>query len=305
MVEIENQYHLSNLIGIRWEIFKEILNNSDKEYQVFTITQKNKKKREIYAPSDELRLCQKFIKEYILEKIPTSQFCTGFKQEQSIKTNAERHLGCNYLLNMDIQNFFSSIKEKRVFGCLKKNTEYSNEVLMCLTELCCYNGFLPQGACTSPDLSNIIAYDLDIRLSKMSDRFHFVYSRYADDLTFSSKEYISKNAYHDIIQLIQNEGFKVNYKKTRFASKDQRMEVTGLLINTGTVKISRTYKKELEQELYYVKKFGLQNHRERKGFKNLYYQDHVLGKILFVYSIEPDASKKIFQMYSEIDWDSM
>lgn len=301
---IMNTYHLSNILGIKWSKFKYIINNSEEMYYDFFISKKAGGKRKISMPNKELLTIQKRIQEKILNNIQIHQNAYGFVKCKSIKENAQIHLNKEMLLNIDLKDFFPSINRGRVFYIFKNLCNYDNDVSYCLTNLTTYKNCIPQGAPTSPTLSNIVAFMMDIRLTKIAERFNINYTRYADDITFSGKkENINDSLLKIVKQIIEDCGFRLNEQKTRFASSATRQEVTGLIVNNEEISVPNNYVKEIRQELYYIKKFGLKSHRDKVGFRNKYYKDHLLGKILFVKQINCCKGEKLLEEFNSINWE--
>ena len=300
---IMNTYHLSNILGIKWKNFKNIISNSDKLYYDFKISKKAGGKRTISMPNKELLIVQKKIQEKILNNITIHDNAYGFVKNRSIIDNAKKHLNKQMILNIDLKDFFPSIHRGRVFYIFKNICKYDNDTSYCLTKLTTYKNSVPQGAPTSPSISNIVAFMLDVRLSKIADKFNINYTRYADDITFSGKQESINNSLLKIVnEIIEECGFNINKKKTRFASYAGRQEVTGLIVNNNKISIPIDYIKKIRQELYYVKKYGLKEHREKVGFKNKYYKDHILGKILFVKQVDSVKGEKLLKEFTEINW---
>lgn len=300
---IMNTYHLSNILGIKWKDLKNIINNSDKLYYNFSISKKSGGKRIISMPNKELLIVQKKIQEKILDNVIIHKNAFGFVKNKSIIDNAKMHLNKEMILNMDLKDFFPSIHRGRVFYIFKNICNYDNNTSYCLTKLTTYKNSIPQGAPTSPVISNIVAFMLDVRLSKIADKFNINYTRYADDITFSgNKENINKSLLKIVNDIIEECGFNVNQKKTRFASYAGRQEVTGLIVNNKEISVPSDYIKKIRQELYYVKKYGLKGHREKVGFTNKYFKDHMLGKILFVNQIDRQKGKKLLNEFNKINW---
>ena len=295
---IMNTYHLSNILGIKWKNLKNIINNSEKLYYNFNISKKSGGKRTISMPNKELLIVQKKIQEEILDNVTIHDNAYGFVKNKSIVDNAKKHLNKEMILNIDLKDFFPSIHKGRVFYIFKNICNYDNDTSYCLTKLTTYKNSIPQGAPTSPVISNIVAFMLDVRISKITDKFNINYTRYADDITFSgNKESINKSLLKIVSNIIEECGFHINEKKTRFASYAGRQEVTGLIVNNKEISIPNNYIKKIRQELYYVKKYGLKGHREKVGFKNKYYKDHLLGKILFVNQIDSRKGEKLLKEY--------
>lgn len=300
---IMNTYHLSNILGIKWKDFKNIINNSNKMYYNFSISKKSGGKRTISMPNKELLIVQKTIQEKILNNITIHENAYGFVKNKSIKENAKRHLNKEMILNLDLKDFFPSIHRGRVYYIYKNLCNYDNNTAYCLTKLTTYKNSIPQGAPTSPIISNIVAYMLDIRLSKVAENFNIIYTRYADDITFSGKkENVNGSLLKIVSAIIKECGFSINEKKTRFASYAGRQEVTGLIVNNTAISVPSNYLKQIRQEIYYLKKFGLSEHRKKVGFQNKFYKDHLLGKILFVKQIDEYKGEKLLEEFYTIDW---
>jgi len=221
------------------------------KYSLFTIKKKNGGLRVIQAPSANVKKLQHIIIEKILkDKIIPRPSAHGFVNHKSIVTNARIHIGKNFVFNLDLENFFQSISfnrvRDRVRGIFKGSPfGYSDNIAICLAHICCYEGKLPQGAPTSPILSNIVCRSLDYKLQQLAKHNKSTYTRYCDDITFSftsprisaisnlivdaSAENIGVGTKLESI-IIEN-GFSINKRKTRIYSKKSRMEVTGLTVN--------------------------------------------------------------------------
>lgn len=300
---IINTYQLSNVLGIKWNELKKIINNSQKMYYDFNISKKTGGKRKISMPGEILKEIQGLIKEKILENIEISECANGFVENKSIITNANNHLNKEKILNIDLKDFFPSIHKNRVYYIFKNLCGYDNNVSFCLTQLVTYKNSLPQGAPTSPILSNIVAYMMDLRLEKLAEKLEIEYTRYADDITFSGEgKNINTRLLNYVKNIVEDCGFEINERKTRFAGKGRRQEVTGLIVNNDKINVPKEYIREIRQELYYIDKFGLKAHREKVGFENKYYREHLLGKILYVKSINELKGAELLKYYNNINW---
>src|SRR5690606_11856335 len=133
---------------------------------------------------------------------------------------------------------------------------YSKEIAAYLSYLCCLDGTIPQGAGTSPMISNIILLNLDKRLYNYSENRGIVYSRYADDLVFSGKE-IPYNFKDMIFTNIQDEGFKINYNKVKEYFEGHRKLVTGILVSQDKIRLQKTKRREIKEQVHYLLKFGV------------------------------------------------
>lgn len=212
-------------------------------YLTFPLTKKNGKKRWIDAPILELKLVQNQILDNILIHLEPHNDAVGFKPGSNMIEGAKKHLGHKAILNIDLKNFFHSVKFHQVVKIMAEiGTKITNQgitdrwyrdEIITLTRLCCYKNRLPQGAPTSPYLSNLAARQLDTNLKSFSLKHNLTYSRYADDMSFSHPDgdIDLMEMYHKIIKIVDKTGFKINYKKTRIQRSHQRMSVTGINVN--------------------------------------------------------------------------
>lgn len=161
----------------------------------------------------------------------------AFEKEKSIITNAKIHRNKRFVLNLDLENFFDSFHFGRVQGYFEKNCNFKlpHEVAVILAQLTCYQGRLPQGAPSSPIITNLICQAMDIYLLRVAKKYKLDYTRYADDLTFSTNDrhFVEKQEKFlaEAIAAIKRAGFSINEKKTRLQFRDSRQEVTGLIVN--------------------------------------------------------------------------
>ena len=168
----------------------------------------------------------------------------GFVRKRSIITNAMMHLGKRNVLNIDLENFFDSFNFGRVRGFFIKNENFQLDpkIATMIAQIACYNDTLPQGSPCSPVITNLITHSLDIRLSQLAKKYKCTYTRYADDITFSTRksEFPSQvvkeedgvyTAGKRLKRDIMHAGFTINERKTRIQYKDSRQDVTGLIVN--------------------------------------------------------------------------
>lgn len=254
--EFETLDDLANLLKIKPQKLAYILykKNTDSMYTPFTIPKKNGGERTICAPNDELKYIQKTIDIYLRNKQKTYYKDLGirpnlshaFIEEKNILTNSTIHTNKRYVLNIDLKDFFDSFHFGRVRGYFYKNRNFSFSlnVATMLAQLTCYNGKLPQGAPSSPIITDLICNITDIRILKIAKKYKLDYTRYADDLTFSTNNTEFINKYDDflkeITKIIEGNGFKINENKTKFMYRTSHQEVTGITVNKKT-NINKNY----------------------------------------------------------------
>jgi len=292
--------HLSLYLEISPDKISSMIQNSFLLYKEVKIKKKNGLHRVIHIPSKELKKIQKFILENILYSIGCSIAATGFKRDSSIKDNAIRHVNNKYILNLDLIDFFTNIKFEKIKKVFK-DIGYNEDVSNILANLCTVKGFLPQGASSSPYLSNLVCRKLDNVLSDFANRNQLNYTRYADDITFSSDNESIKDI-KKIYDLIISEGFKINEKKTRLLSSNKRQEVTGLVVN-NKVNINRDYIKKLRSEIYFCLKFGVNGHMSRKGITYSNYKNYLYGKAYYIKMINKEKGENFLKDLDKINWE--
>ncbi len=275
---------LAKDIGVNYQQLKNIINYSDNFYNTFYLTKKKKdKKRIIDSPNSELKGIQRWILLNVLNQIKISDRANGFIIGRGIKRNAAIHLNKKYVLCIDIKDFFPSIKFKQVYECLLKGLG-DQELSYKITKLCTYKNYLPQGAPTSPALSNIVFKPIDDEITKLCNSSLISFSRYADDLTFSSD---NRQALVDIIsrvkKILNKYSFYLNQKKTRIYSGKGKMIVTGITINSGKLSVGKNIKRNIRSSL-----FNLIIKKDTTINKN-----KLFGYLSFVKDIEPEFYKKI------------
>jgi RNA-directed DNA polymerase len=299
---ILNTFHLANLFGLKWSELKNIIDKNHLYYHdFFILKRKTNKKRKISAPSKELFYIQKEIQNKILENIAINNFAFGFVKDKSIFDNANYHIKSEKILSIDLKDFFPSIGFTQVYYIFYNICGYHSDVASSLAKIVMKDGGLPQGAPTSPIISNIVCYKMDYRLQKLAEKNNIKYSRYADDIVFSGeKNKINNKLFYVVNKIIEDEGYIINDDKTKFLDKSKRMEVTGLVINNDKIAVKKDYILKIRQELYYIKKYGLNNHLSNNNIYNSNYKDHLKGKIMFVWKVDKEKGLKLLNEYNKI-----
>ncbi|WP_369752780.1 retron St85 family RNA-directed DNA polymerase [Flavobacterium sp. WC2409] len=280
--------HLAELLGIQKEILASIVMKSSSFYYNFEIPKRNGGSRQISAPYPVLLHAQRWIYENILIQQPLHTSSKGFVKNVSIVDNAKEHLNQKCLLKMDIENFFPSIKINRIISIFR-NLGYTKKISYYLASICCSNQELPQGAATSPTLSNIIAKRLDYRLNGFANKFHLKYTRYADDFTFSG-ETIPYKLISYIEKIVKEEGFVVKADKTKLLSEKKQKIITGISISSGKLTIPKKTKREVRKNIHFVLTKGLFVHQKHIKSYDPIYLERLLGYLFFWYSVEPNNS---------------
>lgn len=284
---ILSQKHFCYLVGYLPHYVYGACNKPILYYRKFSIPKKNGGYREIYEPLPSLKEIQKWILINILNKISISRFAKAFLKGSSIKENARFHINQKKVLSLDIKDYFGSIKENLVYSFFHE-LGYRNGVDVLLTKLCTLNGSLPQGAPTSPALSNLITREIDEQLSCFCIGKKLRYTRYADDITISG-DFAEALVISRVKKVLAPYSLYLNEKKTRVRLRNQQQEVTGIVVNKK-MQVSKDKRKELRKAVYYIRKYGLENHIKWIG-ANEDYLHHLIGIAGFYHFINPqDAS---------------
>ena len=223
----------------------------------------------------------------------------GFITKRSIATNANMHLGKPYLLQIDIKNFFESIPIQKIIDVFKK-IGCTDEVAILLTKICSINGVLKEGLNTSPMLANLYFYDIDIQLHDIAQKHNCTYTRYADDMTFSSANNMRKTTLlEEITEILHTQSLTLADEKTRYSSYGQAQYVTGLSISNDLYpRIPRKVKKLLRLELHYIRKYGFDEHFNRRGESFDSGHARLKGWIDYILSVEPILGQEMKKSYN-------
>lgn len=275
-------------------------------YTRFEIPKRSGGMRAIWAPLPTLKQAQHWILHEILERLVVHGAAHGFLSGRSIATNAAEHCNSQLLVKLDIENFFPSISWKRVKGVFRK-AGYPEQIATLLALLCTEapreivqdNGktyyvalaerCLPQGAPTSPALTNALCLRLDRRITGFADKAGWRYTRYADDLTFSfaadnSQEADISRLLGTVKRILGEEGFNVNVKKTHVIRQHQAQQVTGLIVNgTQAPRVSRNLKRQMRAALH--------NLQQGKGLKEGESLNRLKGYAAYIAMTERELGK--------------
>lgn len=282
---LENLDDLSQSLRLPKEVISKFSVNNDRYYHRIEMKKKSGGIRHIESPLKELKAIQRWVLRYILDKLSPSVYAKGFVRNKSILDNAKPHEGNQYVLNLDLQDFFTNIQASHIYT-LFKNIGYNNNIAFILTSFCTKGGYLPQGAPTSPALSNLVCLRLDHRISTYCKKRALTYTRYADDLCISgNKILILQKASYLIKDIICDEGFTINVKKEKFLGPKVRREVTGLTV-TPKITICKKNYCLYRKRIYDLVRTEIPNKHEI-----------IEGILSFVRSIDKDKGKKLSVFY--------
>ena len=300
--------------------------NAFHRYRQFKIKKKSGGFRQITAPRNRSFMFMLDCLNEVLKAVYTpSQYVMGFTEGRSVVTNAAMHKGANYVFNIDLKDFFPSIEQPRVWKRLQLQPfNFPVPVASAIAGLCSMKEtrempdgtkkdfyVLPQGAPTSPIITNMICDKLDHRLGGLARRFGLNYTRYADDITFSSMHNVfqeNSDFRKELVRIISDQRFVINDKKTRLQKRGSRQEVTGIIIS-DRLNVSQKYVRDIRNILYMWEKYGYSvayakffpKYKEEKGHVKKGNPDLVNvidGKLMYLKMVkgEEDSVYKVAQM---------
>ena len=255
-------------------------NHREDYYQEGFLPKKNGGLRKLMIPQGPLKLVQKNILHHVLEQIPVSSYAYAYCRGRKLSQNGALHQGGKYLLKLDIRDFFENISYLDVYKRAFPAELFPPGLRGLFTSLCCYRNTLPQGAPSSPYISNLVMKEFDQKIGGFCEMHRIVYSRYCDDLAFTGdfrKEIVMDEVARSLFAL----GMELNRKKTGFYGKGKAHIVTGAVVNEK-IQAPKKYRRDLRQECYYFLRFG-----ETKGGGSL---SRLLGKVNYVLELNPRDS---------------
>jgi RNA-directed DNA polymerase len=327
--------HLAKRTGVNYSTLRSAVISTEGLYRHFQIRKRSGGHRVISVPDPTLMTVQRWIAAYILNPQRVHHCSFAFKPQASILRCAARHVGARWLIKMDVAGFFGSISEiqvYRVFRSLGYQPLVAFELARLTTHapnisdryrhaewqakchpspISSYNrgriGYLPQGAPTSPMLSNLIMRDADAEIEGLAKAAGVRYTRYSDDLTFSTRDDFdrarAKRLVWRVSAVLRQMGLEANPQKTRVVPPGGRKIVLGLLVDRATPRLSRDFRSMLRQHLYYLERLGPFEHTEARRFDTVsgMYR-HVRGLIDFANMVEPGYARKMLSRFNAVEW---
>lgn len=325
IVPILSLKHLSILTNSPYSLLRETVSRKIDPYKTIYQRKNSGGRRCISSPENDLKLVQRWILDFALSNIKTHPLSFAYEKEKNIRECAEVHVGMRWMIKLDIRNFFDSIKEKQVYRVFR-DLGYPSLISFEMSRICTrffpsnsyteneleeYRakypsihtyisegiGCLPQGSPTSGALANAVCFPLDRKINRMAIRNGFAYSRYSDDVFLSTNTAFSRIKAQQIIssvsQLVRQEGFSLQKKKTHVITPGARKIVLGLAISDQGVKPMREFRKAVESDIYGVSKFGLLQQVHYRHYHSIFgFVNHVDGCISFIRGIDQELGNR-------------
>lgn len=264
-------------------------NHAEKHYQRVNIPKRSGGFRNLLVPDPILKNVQRNLLHHVLDGFTVSDSAAAYRKGASVAANAGKHQGRKIVMKMDIEDFFGSITFPMVLHHAFPTAYFPPAVGVMLASLCCCHDRLPQGAPTSPAISNLVMKPFDEYMEAWCGEREIVYSRYCDDMTFSGV-FDGSEVKGKVYGFLRSMGFEPNLRKTRILTRGTRQVVTGLVVNER-VRVPAPYRRRLRQEIYYCMKYGAKEHLTRTG-RQAYlndgdggtrrYLESLLGKTAYV-----------------------
>lgn len=328
--------HLAIRTGVSWYDLRQIATGPRaNEYTFFRIRKRSGGYRQISVPDAKLMAVQRWIAAHILSALPVHRASCAFAPESSIRRCAKQHCNARWLIKMDISGFFGSISEIQVYRIFL-DAGYAPLVAFELTRLCTHApsgskrydriewqaprasrkiaayrqfniGYLPQGAPTSPMLSNLVMREIDKKITSLATQAGLTYTRYSDDITFSTRGNFDRARALIIVRQVatclRSVGLTVNTRKTCIVPPGARKVVLGLLVDGAEPQLTRKFRDNLRQHLYYLGKVGPEAHRNARKFDTVSgMHRHIRGLIDYAKSIDEAFAAKMLMKFNDVQW---
>ncbi len=335
--------HLAQVTCTEYGFLRAVVSRRIDPYTIFRIRKAGKSSHEfriICVPSPSLLKVQRWLLDNILTQRRPHESSFAFTKGTSVLQAAEMHCRCRWLIKLDVRRFFESISEISVYRTFR-SFGYQPLVAFEMARLCTrvdrrytrhrgnakrwfiapgrhnvilpysaqFLGHLPQGAASSPALSNLAAFELDEAIADIAVRTGLTYTRYADDICLSTKANISRRTVKTVItevyQTMSRVGLSPNKMKTMVSPPGARKLVLGLLVDGNTPALPREFRDRLRQHLYYLQRpnFGPARHAQDRGFAStIGLRNHIAGLISFAKQVDPEFGEKCDQAFAAVSW---
>ncbi len=334
-LSLKTRRDVASLLEVDYSLFTYLLYRSDPNmrYRRFEIRKRSGGTRPIMAPNNSLRILQRKLADVLNVVYRPRSSVRGFVLRRGILSNAKMHRRKRFVLNVDLTNFFASINLGRVRGMfMAVPYQLPTEVATTLAQICCFSDQLPQGAPSSPIVSNMLCARMDSQLERLAKRFRCTYSRYADDVTFSTSQSRFQEALGflrtegdkqvaevgpELAGVITSNGFAINPNKVRLSKTGQHQEVTGLVVNRFP-NVRRQVVRQVRAMIHALQKFGPEaagtDHFSRYAspdrgarFQQVSFQEVLYGKLAFVRAIKGKdnpvyvrLAQRLAELYSNV-----
>ena len=277
-------------LGISAKTLYAVSNNLSRHYRKAKLPKKSGGFRNLSIPDAILKAVQRRIADVLLVHMPVSGYAKAYRFGSSTLHNASPHVGKQVVLKLDILHFFESIRYSTVKDKVFPKEIYAEPLRILLAMLCYHKEALPQGAPSSPAITNILLYEFDELIGRWCRSRGIAYTRYCDDMTFSG-DFEPTDVIGFVRLQLKEMGFLLNEQKTQIQRSGRQQTVTGLIVNERPG-VPSDYRRKLRQELYYCRKFGIRSHLQKTNMDISAdaYRTQLLGKVNYVLHVHPHDS---------------
>ncbi len=275
-------------LGVPLRTLYALSNSINRQYHRHELPKRGGGARVLSVPSHPLKRVQRLITERILVHTPVSPYATAYRYGASVQKNAAPHVGKKQILKLDILHFFDSIRYTDVKDTVFPADRFSEQIRILLSMLCYYRDGLPQGAPSSPAITNILMRGFDDTVGAWCAARGITYTRYCDDMAFSGD--FDAHAVKRFVECeLGKHGFLLNTKKTAVIPAAKRQTVTGIVVN-DKLSVPAESRRAIRSEVYYCKKYGVAAHMEHIGSTLTVerYLQGLLGRIAFALQTAPE-----------------
>ncbi len=309
---IANPEALARALRVSLQDLKTIAGGASSLYTDFLVKKRDGSDRNVSGPNYDLKILQKRINRQIFEKVIFPDYLYGGIPKRDYVQNAQAHSGARIIVAVDIENFYPSIKKAIVLKIFKYLFNFPDAVSEILANLCTKNNIVPQGACTSSYIANLVFYQLEPRLVQSFREQGLKYTRLIDDISVSANRPTSKKKNESVVesigQMLKIDGFKLKHKKTKISSDanpHNLMEITGLWLNRGEPRVKRTERQEIRAE---VRRCIREGKVERISDDYHKFHSYVSGRVAKLAHLKHPESKRyrkalqlLLPLYSAVD----
>lgn len=264
------------------------MHRTHKHYRTFRIP-KGRSTRVIEAPKVGMKFVQRWLAVQFEKAWTPHNAVHGFVKRRSHMSAAAEHLGAHWVVSVDIDNFFPSTNEQTVRKSLQRLGYRSGKSLEILLQICCYRRKLPQGAPTSPVLSNVALHDIDRKISNLAETLDSNYTRYADDIVLSGTGKVPANALKNLEDIFANTCWSLSSRERFVAETPQRLKVHGLLVHGDRLRLTKGYRNRIRAYQHLWKNGKIAKYDQRRVGGHIQYADQVERYGSRVKVVDPDT----------------
>jgi len=286
---------IASSLRLSKDYVEKVARSASYRYKEYTIPKRRGGLRTIHHPAKPLKAIQRWLLREVIEDLPVSDCAFAYRQGKNIAAHAKIHVRSHFLLRMDIKDFFPSITSDDIANYIaqhaKSFSSWHSEDVRIFCQLVCRNGQLTIGAPTSPGISNVLCYDLDISLRRLAGESDVVYTRYADDLFFSTKiRDLLKNIELRVTEIVENAkcpvNLRINRDKTRHSSKCGRRQVTGIILGSDErIYFGRRLKRRIRSMVHNIETLESED------------RTYLAGMLAFCKDVEPNFINALILKY--------